>query len=747
MDLWQRQKNLHPPCTLLCLLLFLIGCQPQKKNPPPIILIVFDTTRADHMSVYGYPEETTPGVAKYFSENTAKFTNMVTASNNTYCSHASIFTGLHVKSHGVSRVHPGVNPLTDSFDTLAEVLKERGYYTLGAISASHINPEYSGFGQGFEDFVICPQDRKNPKRPSEETNSDLLPALEAAAKNHGDKPLFLFLHYFDAHYRYAPPKDIAKLFPPKPSKEKTSTPSPIEGFARPPQQRADFKNLETNIARYNGEILREDQSLTKVFESLDQLGILDEAVIVLTSDHGENLGEKNLYYNHAGLYEQVIRAPLLVRIPGLKTAKTIDDLAHHTDLMPTLLDVAGVEKNDWPPMEGQSLLPRILGESTAPLHTYAYSEAVQTSDKMIRDKKHKLIVDAYLRCLLFDLESDPKEETNLVNKLPEKKEQLIEELLSFLPERKIALHLTRDRSETGTEDVFGSILTLRKPAELLPGGFTEKDNLKAATSSGEESTFHISLDPGEGKGVRIKAQHGPIFFDLYSTRSPIVFQPERLWEEETQKGPMLPIVLTHKKQGFHEEQAPTEDDPVVLIEMKEDPQPGVALYHISFLPLPEGVGSPSIRIATTGDSQNLKRLKGDLLCKILPSTSDLFRIDGRKPQELSTFALTVQPKNALVLLEAKLNRKSIPNTRFRIGDSKNPRAYPSTFAISADTLLSTPSSPEALGRVQTKPGFYLWSEIGRPGANRSTPEMVEMLEVLGYVEKEDEPLEEEEGGN
>jgi len=704
----------------------LASCRSEESSqPPPIILVVLDTTRADHLSIYGSPNDTTPNLRRILEGESVRFTDMVSASNNTYCSHASLFTGLHVKSHGVSRVHPGFTPLSAELDTLAEILHEGGYATLGAVSSSHINPEYSGFGQGFDEFVICPRTDEKSKRPSEETNAELLPALRGFVARSGDRPLFLFLHYFDAHMYYDPPDRFNKFreveVEPWPDLETT-------GFELLPQKRNLPRTLPRQRALYDGEILRSDDSLARVFESLGELGILEKAVIVVTADHGENLGEHGLYYDHSGLYQPVIRTPLLVRVPGITTRRTSPALVHHVDLMPTLLEAARIPRDRWPHMEGESLFPLLRGEKDTASRTYAFSEAVQVSEKMVRDGRYKLIVDAHLRCFLFDLETDPAERNDLSSTLPGKRDELLGHLLSFMGQKTWLALVKAPEDADGVETLTGHVESPMSPVEVEPVGLGDGDSLDG---SGKRVSFRLVLSPGQSKGLRITSAYGPLLFRVASDRHPA----ELLYTEVgNDRQTVFPLTIGPPDPDTDPARAPATLDPLVVVErLPADGSRGMQRL-VRLLPTD---GRLSVRVSTTGRFAEVRRTRGRLVRRDL-GAFDTFRAESASPEEEAAFLVRTVPDDALLLLDGKLDREFLPATRFRLDDRNDPRSYPVTFAATPDAVL-----PEVLPGTLPEtvaPGFHLYLEKARDGRISTSPEMIDMLEELGYLEKsEDRP--------
>lgn len=320
---------------------------------PNIILITMDTTRAESLRLYG--GTATTSVLEALAEKGFLFEQAIAPSQCTNPSHASIFTGFYPKTH---QVYNNETRLADGAQTLAEIFRESGYLTLAAVSARHINPSNSGFDQGFQKFLTS----EPFKMEAGERNRSLLPLLARLVKQ--PWPFFLWVHYFDPHgpYLNRPSSTTAEQPLNVKWKEEMNVSKPEDGLVNVSEQRR----------RYLGEIEYMDAAIGQLTNLLERSGQFDNSLIAIVGDHGESLGEHEIYFSHSGSFRQVTQVPLLITGHGIPRGKT-DRLVTIIDLFPTLLEAGGLTPE--PQQEGKSLLSLIRGESTDH-HDFVFMEAV-----------------------------------------------------------------------------------------------------------------------------------------------------------------------------------------------------------------------------------------------------------------------------------------------------------------------------------------------------------------------------------
>jgi arylsulfatase A-like enzyme len=321
------------------LLLLLLGAAPQQA-PPAIILVSIDTLRADHLGAYGYASATSPFLDELASRGTL-FEEAVVPLPNTGPSHASLLTARPPWQHGC-----GVSGLAiaGGVDALPAAMKRAGYFTIGAVAVTHLGTPF-GFARGFDaffepDYAVRMTDNR---RTAGAMNETVKSAVDDYLQHHRAQPLFLFVHYFDCHfpYRWWDPND--------PDKNVVWTP-------------AETRNRAKQIARYDDGIRHTDAAIRQLHDYLASKGLLKNAVFVVTSDHGEQIGDHHVDAGHADIYRETVRVPLIMTgsaFPHRRVGETVSSM----DIAPTLARLAGASLA--PGISGRDLQPAI--DRAAPL--------------------------------------------------------------------------------------------------------------------------------------------------------------------------------------------------------------------------------------------------------------------------------------------------------------------------------------------------------------------------------------------
>jgi len=346
-------------------------------------------------------------------------------------SHASIFTGQNPYTHGLRVMHGRTrNRLEDGAVTLAEVLSVAGYRTAAFTSAFPVTERF-GLAQGFDHFDQAfldtpeaqPEDGPvntgtNQRRGDATTDAalDWLNAeVERVQPTAGSAPRFVWVHYFDPHDVFVlPPDEFVARHP-----------------AVPPAERAQLRAL------YAIEVQYMDQQIGRLLEAFESSSA-DEPLVAVVADHGEGHGDHG-WWTHGLLYEEQVRVPMILRIPGVGEGARVESRVRTIDLAPTLFDGAGIAPADWPPMEGRSLLPLMRGESLPSEPAYADSLSLMTYHftRRVVDRKNDMLfavtdggdgperwkyIFHALRpqdSELYELTSDPGETRNRIGDAPE----------------------------------------------------------------------------------------------------------------------------------------------------------------------------------------------------------------------------------------------------------------------------------------------------------------------------------------
>jgi arylsulfatase A-like enzyme len=444
----------------------LAGCGAEPPEParlPNVVLITLDTTRADRLGCYGNAGIETPHLDALAREGVL-FENAFTPIPSTLPAHASILTGTLPARHGVH--DNGVYQLPESTTTLAEILGRYGYTTAAFVSAFVLDDQF-GLAQGFalyDDQVSLPlapppvgdvpdSVPEGLRRwfaqlasPFERPAAEVTEAATAWLANAGEDPFFLWVHYFDPHEPYRAPEPWRTRYDP-------DYDGPLDGTARAyhkllREQRwhrsdpAAQPARDSMIARYDGEISAMDEAIGTLLSALRQRDGLEQTLVVVVGDHGEAFGEHQQIWEHHGeIFDEVMRVPLIVRLPGGRDAgRRTRGLVSSIDVTPTILAALGITSPA--DVEGVDLLARASpDESTAPrallLEARRGRQIFSSRESLlgVRTDRDKLILnltgdDQVVQRRLFDLGSDPGEQTSRASGESALSDRMTQELLA-----------------------------------------------------------------------------------------------------------------------------------------------------------------------------------------------------------------------------------------------------------------------------------------------------------------------------
>jgi arylsulfatase A-like enzyme len=408
------------------------------RRLPNIVVIAIDSLRADHLGCYGYARPTSPAIDALAAESIV-FDCAFAAGIPTMPSFTTLYTGLHPYRHGIV-AHSGNRRLSDAILLLPQLARERGYVT-AACDNLVVQGEGRGswFARGYDHYSGFLY------RPFGDQSAHLTDRARGVIHEYAERPLFLFLHYWDPHSPYGPlppydtrhyepgsgPVDMAEV--------RRIAPEYYDLFL------ADMKLRHPDdyayvVAQYDGEISQVDVEVGRIVAALKEQGCWDNTVVLVLSDHGECFGEGDFYFDHHGLYDAVTRVALLLRIPG-QAARRVGALVSTEDILPTLGELVGLPT---PPYElsGTSLLPLLSGAARAVRPHVVLAESTRQASLALRTDRWKLILpmardaaghsqpDVYGRPrrsdpLLFDLKADLAERHNQAAERPDKLEEML----------------------------------------------------------------------------------------------------------------------------------------------------------------------------------------------------------------------------------------------------------------------------------------------------------------------------------
>ncbi len=364
------QREVLLQACLVALLCFLLGCEDEsglpepghEHAPPPvqapleasrltplprvqvdtptnIVLISVDTLRPDHLSIYGYERKTSPQIDRFFAEAT-RYARAYSAEANTSPSVVSMLSGRVPARH---RVRLFYQRIPGDVPTLSDYLGAANYQTAAIVSNVVLTGEAIGLSTRFDHYDDFVDEREARLEVFERRASRTSDAAIAWLENRRDRarPYFLWVHYIDPHGPYRAPEDS------RGARFRAEHPVPIDPSRVVPYQReAGLRDGARYVDRYDDEIAYADAEIGRLLEAIETESTSGEPIVVFTADHGENLVEHDIYFNHGHqVWESVMRVPLLVRWPEGERHR-VDVPVSLVDLVPTLLDAVGYPDPD-----------------------------------------------------------------------------------------------------------------------------------------------------------------------------------------------------------------------------------------------------------------------------------------------------------------------------------------------------------------------------------------------------------------
>lgn len=470
------------PVAAIVLAVLAASCGPQR--PLDILVVTVDTLRADHVGAYGHAAARTAAIDGLARKGTL-FAHATTPLPRTTPALASMLTGLWPHHHGCREVG---RPMAESVPaTLAEVLGANGYGT-AAVTANGAAGRRQGLHRGFAVFVDAPE---LPGPRAVHVTRRATQVLEAAAP---DRPLFFWVHYVDPHFPYSPPKGF---------EDQPKAPACHQLMARLVHKKTTLSEIQSDRDGSSRAALADCRALydAEIAYADREIGLLLQAwrkargrrsVIVFSSDHGENMGEDGLFYEHGpSVHDASLRVPLIIAGAG-PGARRDDEVARLEDLPPTLLALAGVPRERWPRMDGVDVSARLCGdraegasqgaafaESGSNLKVDSY-DAVrsgnQNRESCVNGPRFSLCESPkWPAPRLFDHVADPKRREDLSRRNPEERRRLAEAA------RRWPVYEARQR-------------TMRTPRFKL----VERPQLEGGYTA---ALFDLRSDPGETRDV------------------------------------------------------------------------------------------------------------------------------------------------------------------------------------------------------------------------------------------------------
>ena len=388
-----------------------VATAPERTTKrPDILLYVADTLRADHLGIYGYSgdgESPSPRLDG-FAEDSTVFTRAFAQSSWTKSSMASVFSGLTAERHGTNGRD---SALPSTLLTLPERLKALGYDTAGLVTNPNLTDAF-GFAQGFTTYEFLGEE----DRERGYVRADLLTsrAIEWLSGRESGQPFFLYLHAMDPHDPYLASGEHDR--------------EQVDGFevgsmefmkALDDSRLSPPDDIHAQLTElYDAEIRFIDEEFGRLMDSLRELGLYEDLLIVFLSDHGEEFAEHGWWRHGKTLYQEQLHIPLIVKWPKREASgRRVDAVAQHVDLIPTLLDYLG--ESPRPGLSGRSLLPLVHGneeKASRPVTSYLNLDGREV-ESIVLDEMKLIRYLAYDRpttsVQVFRLDDDPGETRDL----------------------------------------------------------------------------------------------------------------------------------------------------------------------------------------------------------------------------------------------------------------------------------------------------------------------------------------------
>ncbi len=419
-------------------------------RPPDVVLITLESLRIDRVGAQGGASPGRPRVPltpnlDAFAAGATLYPDAHSVTSWTLAAHASLFTGLYPSGHQTTGPR---DRLGDSYPTLAEALVARGYETAAVVSGPYLRRAHE-LAQGFEAYDDAIASITNRLAHDDRTNPALLESVRRFLDEERDsgRPLFLFAYFWDPHFDYLPPPPWDAAFVPAEAES-----FDVRDFDINPAIHAgmDAHRLAWLLSQYDGEIRWTDEHVGRLFALLRERGIWDDALVVVTADHGEEFFDHGEKGHKNNLHAETVRVPLIVKYPGQVEGRTDPRVASLVDVLPTVLEAAGAQVEF--PVHGRSLREPHPDPERSILYELDTSQYYGAADGRIdvhrsrwrglRRGELKLVERESgagdLERRLFRVSRDPLEREDLSMREPERVAELTRELAAELERARAA---------------------------------------------------------------------------------------------------------------------------------------------------------------------------------------------------------------------------------------------------------------------------------------------------------------------
>jgi arylsulfatase A-like enzyme len=394
-----------------------------KSRPPNVLLISLDACRADHLGSYGYERDTSPFLDELADRGT-RFSNAFINTLGTAPSHTTMLSSTYQEWHQVdykpsmkrkrARRRRVADRVPRDVTMVQQVLRDHGYTTLAATAGGNFGVGH-GFDRGFDTF-------NGRSRDVTAVVDKMIQLIERDGDS--GKPIFAVLHTYEIHSPYDPPEAYRTIFGTFDSDFEPTSRALLDVMADP-ERSLSSPDFQKAIALYDGEIRYTDDTLRTFFDHLDEIGFLDDALVIVTSDHGEEFGDHGGVLHQGFLYDELMKIPLILSGRGIGS-RVDERLVSTIDIAPTVLDYIGVPIPET--MMGHSLLDRASRSRDGDAVFAQYGPrryAIRTEQWKLIDNTASGFIE------LFDMVNDPGEQENLARGRPDIVEELAQRVEAF----------------------------------------------------------------------------------------------------------------------------------------------------------------------------------------------------------------------------------------------------------------------------------------------------------------------------
>ncbi len=404
-----------------------VACEPHRSvdrfqgedRRPNIVVYLIDALRTDRVGCYGDDRGVTPHIDE-FASSALVFTGAQAQTSWTRPAVASIFTGLLPQQHGAIDKK---DALPESATTIAELLSSAGYESAAVVSNGNVSQVY-GFAQGFSYYKYLQEiEIGEHVVRSEEVNKAVFSWLDEVR---GEDPFFLYIHTVDPHLPYAPPETVRQRFAPGVADPSIGSVEAVNKIAAEPAL-VTPSLVDQLGSLYDGEVAANDATFGELMAGLRARGLVDDTVIVVLSDHGEEFFDHHGWTHGNTLFAEMLDVPLIIRIPGV-APMAVPEIVQHVDIFATLLDLAGLKPQ--PGVFGRSARPLWSGDPETEWTDRGLShlQIKERFGEAWADPRWKMLTrrlaNGEIRASLFDRVEDPTEQIDLADQRPDLVEAL-----------------------------------------------------------------------------------------------------------------------------------------------------------------------------------------------------------------------------------------------------------------------------------------------------------------------------------